>query len=227
MGAEVLLVDWMACSTPEGIGAGRRRIRTAWSLAIMRSAQRPKASERGEARSRPSQESALIVLNARRHRSGEKPLVVPERLRLHAVLNARRHRSGEKFAEYCGVRDYSGAQRPKASERGEGLCVLFGGEFFCAQRPKASERGEVARRQRSSSVHACSTPEGIGAGRSPENGVLRYAFTRCSTPEGIGAGRSRASGGGVLGQPKLTHRGQQKLTHPAVFADSGHVASAA
>ncbi len=85
-----------------------------------------------------------------------------------------------------------------------------------AQRPRASERGDLVPRRSDCDVSECSTPEGIGAGRSygsrllprwtarsaqrpraSERGDLRLIERMtarrggvCSTPEGIGAGRS-------------------------------------
>ena len=132
------------CSTPEGIGAGRTRASRERRRSCAACAQRPKASEREEPGvAERMRRCDVVVLNARRHRSGEIAAdeLVARRSRRCAqrpkaserensrgatslrrqadVLNARRHRSGENrrhvIADVLGIRC---AQRPKASERG-------------------------------------------------------------------------------------------------------------
>ena len=205
------------CSTPEGIGAGITRPRgcpTTSSAAA--SAQHPKASERELlSRRETAAGNVYVVLNARRHRSGNYAFLRTVNDMRVEVLNARRHRSGNYFvsstAKSCpclcstpegigaGItgtrmrsrRSGTGAQRPKASER----------ELLRRSCRNAESRSVLnARRHRSGNYTAvssasvsrsrlCSTPEGIGAGITlPDDKFVRADLLGCSTPEGIGAG---------------------------------------
>ena len=182
----------VACSTPEGIGAG--------------------ITSRG-ASSTPTHERAQ--LNARRHRSGnyevhiathhlgtpgaQRPKASERELRaerwrrdadLSMVLNARRHRSGNYLVASSPGRSRAlGCSTPEGIGAGitwhEDVVVGFwktcstpegigagithdppraGAAPSSAQRPKASERELRGALSDVLRSHVCSTPEGIGAG---------------------------------------------------------------
>ena len=109
------------------------------------------------------------------------------------MLNARRHRSGENAPRRSLLPPWPlRAQRPKASERREPPdSAVRRAQSFRAQRPKASERREPqGRLMIALIILLCSTPEGIGAARTPAP-KTDCCNVLCSTPEGIGAARTR------------------------------------
>ena len=106
------------CSTPEGIGAGESTSHSGTAAAQV-SAQRPKASERG---------NPLVRRQTMDHGSW---CSTPEGIG-----------AGESFFTILFSGFISRAQRPKASERGNLAAAEALVEMkHCAQRPKASERG--------------------------------------------------------------------------------------
>ena len=120
--------------------------------------------------------------------SGEKTArmgVVPVNF---SVLNARRHRSGEKAEPGLDAVTDSVCSTPEGIGAGRSAVFFFDShDRMCAQRPKASERGEASP-TRSPPRIMCSTPEGIGAGRRSRRTAAPGLVQMCSTPEGIGAG---------------------------------------
>ncbi len=232
-----------ACSTPEGIGAARSRLgppvrrggpvvlnarrhrsgeipRVVLAAMTLGRAQRPKASERRDPPGpddggRPGPE----VLNARRHRSGEILGLRHRDVSPHAVLNARRHRSGEILTTLSRSRGrWSGAQRPKASERRDhGAARTTSADHARAQRPKASER-----RDHRGTRRGIQRSDVLNARRHRSGEIMRFArrlpalILECSTPEGIGAARSRpflrtVAGPSCAQRPKASERRDPRI----------------
>ena len=93
-----------SCSTPEGIGAGITSAAICHRVRSIGCAQRPKASERELLDTRcPSCATYRMVLNARRHRSGNYHGTPHDRSAPQRVLNARRHRSGNYSSPVAGA----------------------------------------------------------------------------------------------------------------------------
>ena len=207
------------CSTPEGIGAARRRIDARESTpailvcstpegigAATKLADRARAERRHSACSTPegigaarTRSTAAIaagarrVLNARGHRSGEKrPYRQRRSSRRHVVLNARGHRSGEKRSTVAGaLRPRVVCSTPEGIGAARTIAQRSRAHRRGAQRPRASERRECATRRRS--------PLEPGGAQRPRASERREAANRCrpsrrahrcSTPEGIGAART-------------------------------------
>ncbi len=138
------------CSTPGGMGAGIARSGTD-SRTASAGAQRPEAWERGSPRSDGRQRHGRgLVLNARRHGSGDRRHALACADPRRRVLNARRHGSGDRTSPTSRIPAHqAGAQRPEAWERGSRpMHWPTASGRLSAQRPEAWERGSLLLRRR-------------------------------------------------------------------------------